>query len=283
MRGVTTLSLRDVDPVEDLLARLRLDRNARSRGAVIVEGPSDERILDSALPIDRRALFGIGGRSNLLRCVAALDEQPMDGVLCVGDRDFDLDESDYPNAWWFVLYDDADIEAMLVDAEPLVRFLGTWASDEKVQQLGGPEGVRTMLKERTLPLSILRTVNARDRLGIPLNSVDIKGAMVRKTGTLKRESLIGRVLAVDGVTRAEVESFLAEAPRRSPFTGAPLARGRDLMAVLAVLLRSVLASLGQQQVEPQFVENSLSLAVREGDLDDTPFKARFDDAFARLA
>jgi hypothetical protein len=248
---------------------------------VITEGPSDERILSSALPIDRRALFGVGGRANLLRCVAVLGEQPMSGVLCVGDRDFDLEESDHPNAWWFVLYDDADVEAMLIDAEPLVRFLDTWASDEKVENLGGPEGVRKILRERTLPLSILRTVNARDRLGISLNSVDISEALIRKTGALKRESLIGRVLAVGGVTRAEVESFLGEAPRLSPFSGTPLARGRDMMAVLAVLLRSVIAGLGQQQVQPPFVEKSLSLAVQEGDLDDTPFKARFEEALAR--
>jgi hypothetical protein len=279
--AIAVLSLQEIDPVEDLLARLRLDREARRRGAVITEGPTDERTLSAALPIDRRALFGIGGRTNLLRCVAALDEEPMSGVLCVGDRDFDLEESDHPRAWWFVLYDDADLEAMLIDAEPLARFLETWASEEKVAAVGGVEGVRQILREQSMPLSVLRTVNARDRLGIPINSIDLAAAMNTRTSALKRESLIGRVLAIGGFSRQEVESFLAEAPRLSPFSGVPLARGRDLMAVLAVLLRSLIAGLGKQQVEPPFVENSLLLATQPGDLDGTAFKARFQDAFAR--
>lgn len=278
--GMAGNSLKDIDPVKDTLERLRLDRDARSKGVLVTEGPTDESVLSSALGIDRRTLFPAGGRKNLLRIAETLEASPLGGVICVGDRDFDASESSWPQFWWLVFYDNADVEAMLIEAEPLARFLDEWATKDKLEETGGVEGVRAILRERVSPMSSLRSANAENHLGIPFDSIELVDVIDKKSGSISRASLVGKLAAKGEWTHKELEEAMEANPPMCPHTSEPLARGRDLMSVLSVLLRQLIGSLNQQQVKGRLVERSIRLAVRKGDFDGTAFKQRLDAAMA---
>jgi len=274
-------SLRSLDPVADLLARLRLDKAARRRGAAITEGPSDNRVLNAALGISEKVLFPVGGQGNVLRCARALEDSPMSGVICLADRDFNASEEHWPEAWWLVFYDDADVEAMLVESEALTRVLEEWASKPKLERFGGIDAVRVLARESTGPLAILRAVNARESLGLPFDVIELQDLFEKKTGKLRIASLVGRFVERSQLDHAELEKALADQRPICPNTKKPLARGRDLIAVITILLRRLIGSLSKQQAGERFVERSLRLALRPGDLDDTPFRSRFDAAMQR--
>lgn len=274
------MSLREIDPVEDLLARLRLDREAREAGAVIVEGPTDERILARTLRLNRRALFPSAGRVNLLRCASALQQNPLEGVICVGDRDFDSACTDWSDCWFLVFYDNADVEAMAVDSPALDRMLEEWASQRKLERVGGSAGVRQLLFERTRPLSKLRAASARDGLGLKFDSFALEDVLEKRTAEVKINALLGR-LATPHIPRERLETILGQDEPRCPDTERPLARGRDLLAFLSTMLRQLVGSLSRQQARGDFAERTMRLALLEGDFDETLFHLRFTEAIRK--
>ncbi|HET7443160.1 MAG TPA: DUF4435 domain-containing protein [Solirubrobacterales bacterium] len=273
--------LRNLDPVDDLLARLRLDRVARGRGVAITEGPTDSRMLSAALGAHGNNFFSAGGRGNVLRCAEELRNEPLSGVICVADRDFDSGEDHWPGAWWLVFYDDADIEAMLVESQALTRVLDEWASEGKLARFGGVEAVRRQARESTGPLAVLRAINARDGLGIPFDGIEMQDLFDKKSGELRTASLIGKVAGLSKVSHAELQEMLDGAPLICPQTNRPLSRGRDLLAAISALLRRSIGSLSKQQTAGGLVEKSLRLAIRPGDLDGTPFRDRYDAAMGQ--
>jgi Protein of unknown function (DUF4435) len=256
------------------LARLRLDRKARRTGVVIVEGPTDERVLSTVFALDRRRLFPVRGRVNLLRCAGSLDEKSMTGVVCVADRDFDSADAQWKESSTVVFYDGADLEAMIVESEALDRVLEEWASKRKLERLGGSSGVRTLLRERAQPLAVLRSASARENLGLCFSELPIQDIVEKSQARIKNASLVSR-LAKAGPRRDRLEGLLAEDEPECPDTHQPLRRGKDLMSLLATMFRQMIGSLSRQQVRGDFVERTMRLALAPGDFDNTPFNARF--------
>jgi hypothetical protein len=273
--------LQNLDPVEDLMARLRLDKAARQRGVAITEGPTDNRILSATLGVSEKDLFPAGGQRNVLRCARKLKDEPLTGVICVADRDFNCGEAAIPDMWWLVFYDDADVEAMIVESPALTRVLEEWSSESKLARFGGVEAVRAAVRESAGPLAILRAVNARDGLGLSFDGINLQDLFDKSTGELRVASLIGKLAEQSEVSHEELKKSLETERPVCPHTNRPLARGRDLIAAIGALLRKLVGSLGKQQAEGAFVEKSLRLALRNGDFDQTPFRDRFIAAMRR--
>ena len=159
---VTSLKT-SVDPVGDLISRLRLDRSARARGAVVVEGPSDEDVYARAFGIDKRIIFPAAGRPNVLGVVRSLGNQPLPGVTCVADRDFDDAASQFADLGFAVFSDNADMDSMLFASEVLDRVVGIWGSRAKLKRAGGMACLRSRIAHCILPLSALRAANVVER------------------------------------------------------------------------------------------------------------------------
>jgi hypothetical protein len=273
------LSLRDIDPIDDLLSRLRLDHTARRAGALIVEGPTDQRLLAEVLARDPRGLFPVGGRNNVLECARRIAAKPMCGVVCVADRDFDEDEGNWPNAALVVFFDEADLEAMLFASPALGRLLGEFASDDKLQAEGGVAAVRARARDAVREVSAARSVNAQHRLGLCFADVDLRDYIEKKHVTIKMGSLMGRLCAQRPKDRPKIEAEMSShTPHRCPHTGNELARGRDLLDIIDMLLRATIGNMKHQQLADDFVERMLRLTARSADLASAPFLARLSQA-----
>ncbi len=213
-----------------------------------------------------------------MRSARLLHESPLEGTICVADRDFDQREDLWPEVWCLVFYDDADSEAMVINSHALDRFLDEWASKSKLAAAGGVTGVRAVLFDATTPLSALRTANAKRRMGLAFDAVDLLAAIDKKDAHIKVPSLVGRLAQASSSTRGDIEDALSEEPRACPHTGRLLARGRDLLAVLSVLLRQRIGNLSRQQVSNGFAERSLRLAADKSDFNAAPFTGRVANA-----
>lgn len=265
------------DPVAELLSRLRLDREARIRGVLVVEGKSDRSVLATTIGIDRRQIFRLGGRVNVLRAAQRLDEAPLPGVVLVADRDFEGTDSEGATFAWLVYYDRADLESMMLESPALERFLDEWASAEKLAEFGGLSVVRATLEKALREVSVLRRENAAQGLGILFDEIDLR-AVFEADGSVKELSLVGRVANASARGSDEIRTLMGKEPGACPHTGACLVRGKDAMEVLSVLLRKAIGSLSAQQVKGAFVEKSMRLTMLPGDFDDTPFVSRLADA-----
>jgi hypothetical protein len=269
----------DVDHARDLVDRLRMDRKARARGAVIVEGPSDETVISRAFAIDKRAIFPVKGRVNVLRVAAMIAAVPLEGVVCVADRDFDQAEAGWQDSWFLVFYDDADLEAMLIATLVLERFLDAWGSQQKVHSVGGAQGLRDRLRGALTPISALRAANAEHGWGLSFKALDLVALLDKKSLDLDLDRAVLRLAAgKPGVTTDMLRKASSLAGPTCPHTGRPLVRGKDLLAGLEVALRNVVASLKHAQVQGDFVGRTLRAMVGPGDLSAVPFHERFNGA-----
>jgi hypothetical protein len=277
-----TPSLRALDPVADLLARLRLDRAARKEGVLIVEGKSDRRVLARVLGIETRQIFQVAGRTNVLRSARTLAEHRQCGVVCVADRDFDESETNWPGFSWLVFFDHADLEAMLLNSPALERFLEVWSSESKLAAFGGTQVVLRYSTDAVMPLAALRAATARGAFHMSFDNVRVTD-VATKDGTLKTASLLGRAMMASRESPEKLNEVLAESPPTCPHTGAPLVRGRDVMALVGILLRKQIGALNAHQAHGNFVERSITLAFGEGDFSGTPFAARLSSSLAAVA
>jgi hypothetical protein len=264
-----------IDHVTDLVSRLRMDRAARLRGVIVVEGPSDKDVLSRALTINKRDIFPVGGRTNVLLVASALLATPLPGVTCVADRDFDPSEDDWDDANFIVFYDDADLEAMLIQTEVLDRFLDFWASSEKLGNFGGVDAVRRRLGDTLAPLSSLRAANAAQGWGLEFDSLPLQKLVNLETLEIALDRLLRRLASGSGRSERGLRMAAEAEPPKCPHTGRPLISGKDATGMLDVALRKAIGSLSMQQISDGLTRRGIQLGVGAGDLATTQFQTRF--------
>jgi hypothetical protein len=262
------------------MSRLRLDRTTRARGAVVIEGPTDAVVLSRAYGLDERRFFRAGGRGNVIRCAEFAVAQRLGGVVCVADRDYEPAEEGYPECDMLVFYDHADLEAMLVNTDVLTRFVAEWASQKKLEAVGGSEGVRGVLYECMRPLAALRSMNERNGLRLRFDELPLHDVIEKQAVRLKMQAVVLRLAASGDCSVERLQAATEGDVPRCPHTNGLLVKGRDLLAALEVALRQRVGSLSKQQVKDRFAERSMRAMVGRDDLTG-PFGERFLEALGR--
>ena len=237
-------------------AEVVLLRDAADKAIMIVEGPSDCRLLDKFVDPGACELVIAHGRENLLSASDLIDGLDFQGVLSLIDKDYDdvagVDRVG-PNR---VVTVERDMECYLFKSAAFEAVLCELGSRSKIRALAqvGTD-FRKRIVDATTPLGLLRAHSARERLDLKFSSLDYS-------------FIDRRSLAVD------VKALAADVWRKSRRPGTPpddwerlfdlsdvapqerdaLCRGHDLTAVLAIALRSLLGTLSAREATRETVE-----------------------------
>jgi hypothetical protein len=254
------MSIRDFDLLSD---RIRLHYQADKRPVIIVEGPSDERMLRRALG-GGVSLFSATGRSAAISESKALGKFEKINFRCVVDRDFDHEISRLQQEGFPVHpYENADLEAMLAVSRVAVDLLNELGSSEKIAARGGAEAVVARLREEVRPVTLLRRANVENGWGIIFDEVDLTSKIDKQTVTLKTQSYCA---ALDGTSDSSpgqktlLQFASGEIAVASPRGSAPYFRGRDFLSFLSVALTSYCGTRRPQAVGWDSLESQLRLA-----------------------
>ncbi|MGW5396524.1 hypothetical protein [Streptomyces sp. NPDC003952] len=258
---MTGSSLREFDRLAD---RIRLHRQADARPILIVEGPSDERILKRSFG-DALAYFPAGARGIALSESATLHGWGQKRFLCIVDRDFDdqvedLEKSGIP----IHAYENADLESMLAMSHTAADLLSEFGSIAKIDARGGIEEIARRLCEAVEPLVILRRANVENNWGLAFDSVDLRSKIDKTNLTLKLQSYCAAINATSDEApgqRILIEFATKQRPLLKtpscPRGSTPYFRGRDFLAFVSVSLASY---CGTRRVDPEILESALRLA-----------------------
>ena len=259
-----------------------MDRAARAKGALVVEGPTDQAVLSRAFSIDPRVIFPADGRPNVLRVTESLLADKLAGVVSIVDRDFDFVPEHWEGARLLVLYDDADLEAMIFNTFVFDRFANEWASNDKLAALGGPRELRRLVYLALTPIAALRSANAREGWGLVFDELDLSRVIDKRSLVLNVTKLAARLSSGARGPGMQVlqEEAQSEGPA-CPVTGRTLVCGHDALEVLGIALRNLAGSLSHQQTANAFVERVMRSMVGPGDLDGTEFANRLRVALQR--
>ncbi|MFF1475641.1 hypothetical protein [Streptomyces mirabilis] len=235
---------------------------------VIVEGPTDVRVLSRAFHDQDIAYFPASTRSLALEAAKQLAGWNQKSLACVVDRDFDYNveeaERDVPSIH---PYENADMEAMLSVSQAGVDLLLELGSTEKIEKLGGVKVIVRRLLEMLEPITRLRRANAENGWGLAFDQVDLGSKIDKKSMSLKlRPYCVALVEKSDSSPNASVLVEYASGIRqlssepKCPRGSKPYFRGRDFLTILGVALCGFCGSKRSQSVLLDNLEGALRLA-----------------------
>lgn len=267
-------SLQKYDRLAD---RIRLHRQADKRPIVVVEGPSDQRLIQD-LEGDSVTTFVAGTRSAVLITAEGTVALGVKRVACLVDRDFDDEVATAEAAGLPVLaWDGADLEDMLLDSPAGARVIEELSSDTKLQLAGGAVAILDRARSQLLPLARLRRANAQHSWYLTFDAVDLTKKIERSSLELQVTSLCSALATRDcGAAATDIH----EAARSHPASTCPrsaryLIRGKDICAFLAVALRSVLGDWSRGGVSPEAIAGGLRAAFRSDWMRQTDWYAEY--------
>jgi 5S rRNA maturation endonuclease (ribonuclease M5) len=247
---------------------VRLHRQRDQRPFLIVEGPSDVRILQRAFADQDIVYFPANTRSLALEAAEKLEEWRQLNFACVVDRDFDVEVEEAEKRLHSVHpYENADMEAMLAVSKAGIDLLLEIGSSDKIDKLGGVQEVIIRLMEILEPVTRLRRANAENQWGLAFDKVDLSGKIDKKSMVLKLRpyctALHEKSEASPGVAAlvqyADGTQPLSQEPV-CPRGSRPYFRGRDFLVVLGAALCGYCGTKRAQSVTQENLEGSLRLA-----------------------
>jgi len=251
-------SLRAYDRLAD---RIRLHRQVDERFVVVVEGPSDRRLVERLIPSSSATVFIGNSRDHVLEAADDLRRFDLDRVACVVDRDFDDRVAATQAAGLPVVsYDGADLEDMLAHSPAMERMIGELGSENKLNSYGGAERLLAQAREQSLPLARLRRLNVSRGWSLDFNAIDIANKVDKVTLEL---NVTGVCMALrqtwsEAVAQRELEECARSGDAgRCPRTGRDLVRGRDLLALVGVGLRKLIGTRSKAQTSSEMLEDVL--------------------------
>lgn len=265
----TEQSLRDFDSIPD---RIRQHRQADRRGILVVEGPSDDRLI-SRITNSRWAVFIAGNRNEVLATISGTQALKVERTAGLIDRDFD-DVVDQAQSEGLPVhtFDEADLEAALVVLPVFNSLIEEFGSEKKIQSAGGPEGLRATAIGIAAVVGRVRRANAARGWGIDFDKLDF----CKKVDSRKMELSVSRF--VDAVlpwlpSPDEKEYFRNLAKEFEPKAAASgvMFRGRDALHVVRVGLQRKYGSSSISDTED--IARSLRLAATAELLSIAPFPA----------
>jgi hypothetical protein len=257
-------SLREYD---DPVDRIRLHRQVSNNPIVVLEGQSDKRFYQRLFPDIAVDYFPVGTRATVLKVAQGVHFNGCKRVVCAVDRDFDSvvseHESRLPNV---IAYDNADLEAMLIDSKTFDDFIEEVASADKLSSYGGVSAVRNHIRNESRLVARIRYSNASSGWGLSFDKVDIVAKSKVADGRVLIASVCNALLADRDDNSLRHEDLLVIArgdDTYCPHSGNALFRGRDALTILGVLLRRLIGSLKHGDASSgEHLARSLRLATR---------------------
>lgn len=260
----------------DISNTIRMAHRQRRVVFLLVEGTSDLRVLQR-FTLKRHVDFLIcHGRANALASVEELDRTGELGFLAVVDADFDHLEGRPPPSPNCLFTDQHDLEIDLLCSPALQRVLGERASVEKLNAFEERTGVSTLdaLLDRARPLGYLRLVNLRSNHALRFEGLNYSRLLDKDGLNFEPRRLVDTLVqrSQTGVSSADLLSELESAmPDCDPRL---LCCGHDVVAILAIGLRSTLGSLQANDASPSALERELRLAFDASSFEQTGLYTR---------
>ncbi len=276
-------SLRKFDSPVD---RIRQHRQSSKRPILVLEGISDERFCARIFGRDIVDCFVVGTRDVVLETVEQLYKIGVDRIVGIVDRDFD----DVVSAFELrgvpvVPWDNADLEAMLAFTSAFNDMLMEIGSTDKIRKYGGVSHIQEHASTTVVPIAKIRSTNSRARLGFTIDGVDIatKVRLVAEIASKPpRPQLVTQALC-DAIvsasehaagTRVHLIEALDTSDRYCLTTGNSYVRGKDMLAVVGVMLRRAIGSLRKAETGSDQLSRVLRLAANIELLKETPWWTR---------
>ncbi len=242
---------------------------ARDKAILVVEGPTDLRLMERFVDETVCAALCSFGKDNALGAVALLLAEGTPGIVGFVDADFGRIDGDLPSGPSVVVSDHHDAEMMLLSSRALEKVLAEYGCDRKQPEFRRRmkvDSIRTHIFTESAKLGRLRHRSKEAKWRLKFRGIRHKKFVDAKT-TLRVDlaAAVQVVLANSSGVTVSSEAVLAATPGDSDYPLTELCSGHDCTALLALGLSQCLGSLPPQLASRENVEKLLRLAYEEED------------------
>lgn len=259
-------SLRNYDSVAD---RIRHSRQSDKRSVVVVEGPSDQRLLDR-LTAKRWAIYPAGTRNVVIDSVERALKLGIDRLAGLIDRDFDdAADSAASKGLPIVSYEEADLEAALMMHDWFDAMILELASPQKLAENGGVAALREAAVKMATQVGAVRRENTLQSWGISFKKLELHKRVSSDSLELNAKGFSSVVARSSGISEKVIESLVSTTKTFPPPPGS--FRGKDALIVVQVALKRKFAT--KRIEDSDVLPAMLRLGVDHRLLEITPFPA----------
>jgi len=256
---------------------IQMQRSQYSGAWLLVEGEKDKTIYKRFIDAQKcriKSPFYRDNKNNVLRVIEILEQNDFDRVVAILDADFWLVENRQIPGGNIFLTDTHDLETMLLKSPAFDKLLDERVSFDKLARFSKERpSVRDALLEMGQFLGFLRWVSLKDGHSLNFNDLDFTKIVIVKTFALVSDEKIIRVVKNNTIAKSDPEqksekyTIDEQAILRSvqdlqakSYDLWHICCGHDLICILSIGLRRVLASHNTREVAPEILERELRLA-----------------------
>lgn len=260
-------SLREYDSLPD---RIRHARQSDSRSILVVEGPSDERLI-ARISKGSWCVYIAGSRNSVVNCIDEVFSARIPRVAGLVDRDFDdvLEECQKRNAPIYSFIE-ADLEAALVTQPIFDLMVHEFGTREKLAKNGGTSSLRNAAVSVAAIVGHVRHANAKNSWGIDFEKLDFSKKVDARNLTFAVDRFFNSVSALvpDADSRAAVRRLAADLDCITVTEDVKF-RGRDALEVVRIGLQRLYGNSSISKAED--LARCLRLSAGEEFLEVEPF------------
>lgn len=244
----------------EIANEIRLTRSHHGGSFLVVEGRDDRLFIEAFTSSDSCRIFVAGGKDNVLDAIDVLDRIGFPGALGLVDSDFDRIYGVPRRSKNVVSYDCHDLETMLMFSPALDRVLVEFGSRPKIASRGG--NVLKMVVEIALAVGYLRIYSEMGDLGLKFDGMRLSTWVDRSDLDWSFAALAQAVSNNSGGMSLNASQIheVASWSKAEMYDPQQACVGSDLVAVLALGLRSAVGSNNTGIVSEEVLRRSLRMA-----------------------
>ena len=256
-------SIEQLLDADDIVAEIRMERQAFNGAFILIEGSSDARRFEQFLDLDRASLVNCWGRSKLLIASGKLNSAGFTGFVALADADFDRVKGTLENIDNVIYSDNHDFEIDTVRTSAFAKYLKEVGNVTLCKDIGDHDVIRTRIAEALAPLSAAKFANILGVINYKLSEMNWLPCLADLQ--INKEKLAFTILRRESPDRERIAALVDIIDRHMPSDLWQSTNGHDFCAALGVSLRGTLADRKHPQTTPDEVEKHLRLALSEAD------------------
>lgn len=234
-------------PGHRLASVIKMMKSSSKNVFLIVEGDKDSRFYKNFIDKSKCSVHfpntGSNNKKYAIEALEILDKEDFN-IVAIVDSDFLRLEGEEANSNNLFLTDCHDLEAMIIQSDAFDKFLGEYASENKIKDIN----VRDRILNCGKWIGYLRWINTEEKLGLKFSSLDFKEFIDSKTLEPNLDKLIKEIRTksqIPGISEKELEKQLKEKvldKDSKEYELCDVCQGHDLCSILELGMLSLFAT-----------------------------------------
>ena len=257
------ISIGQLMDASDIVAEIRMERQASPSAFILMEGTTDIRRFEQFIDNNITSTVNCWGKEKLLSAVKSLNESNFSGFLALADADFDriIGDIEYIENIIYSEGHDFDIDSFRTSV--FIRYITEVGDETKCKSHGETHDILEKIAIGIRPLSGAKLANRKNRIQIQFSEINWCPAFDGMS--FNREQLAFLVLKKGAPDRSAIENFLKVVSEEESNDLWQVTNGHDFSCALGISLRTQIGSRKWPQTTSEEIERHIRLALCESD------------------